>query len=97
MAKWAPFTYCSKAVRQITKLFKNTQIKVAFHMQNVIKNMLKHYTQTVKHNDSGLYQMKCLDCPLKYIGQTGRTFTIRYKENMPSKTTIVIPDIQTIY
>jgi hypothetical protein len=23
--------------------------------------------------------MKCLDCPLKYIGQTGRTFNVRYK------------------
>jgi hypothetical protein len=26
--------------------------------------------------------MKCLDCPLKYIGQTGRTFNIRYNENI---------------
>jgi hypothetical protein len=26
--------------------------------------------------------MKCLDCPLKYIGQTGRTFKIRYKEHV---------------
>jgi hypothetical protein len=26
--------------------------------------------------------MKCLDCPLKYIGQTGRTFNIRYKEHI---------------
>jgi hypothetical protein len=25
--------------------------------------------------------MKCLDCPLKYIGQTGRTFNLRYKEH----------------
>jgi hypothetical protein len=25
--------------------------------------------------------MKCLDCPLKYIGQTGRTFNTRYKEH----------------
>jgi hypothetical protein len=24
--------------------------------------------------------MKCLDCPLKYIGRTGRTFHTRYKE-----------------
>jgi hypothetical protein len=24
--------------------------------------------------------MKCLDCPLNYIGQTGRAFNIRYKE-----------------
>jgi hypothetical protein len=26
--------------------------------------------------------MKCLDCPLKYIGQTRRTFNIRYKEHI---------------
>jgi hypothetical protein len=26
--------------------------------------------------------MKCLDCPLKYIGQTGRTLNIRYKEHI---------------
>jgi hypothetical protein len=26
--------------------------------------------------------MKCLDCPLKYIGQTGKTFDIRYKEHI---------------
>jgi hypothetical protein len=25
--------------------------------------------------------MKCLDCPLRYVGQTGRTFKIRYKEH----------------
>jgi hypothetical protein len=28
--KWATFTYCSKEVRKITKLFKNMQIKIAF-------------------------------------------------------------------
>jgi hypothetical protein len=26
--------------------------------------------------------MKCLDCPLKYIGKTGRTFKTRYKEHV---------------
>jgi hypothetical protein len=26
--------------------------------------------------------MKCMDCPLKYIGQTGRTFYTRYKERI---------------
>jgi hypothetical protein len=30
----------------------------------------------------GIYQMKCLDCPLKYVGQTGRTFNVRYKEHI---------------
>jgi hypothetical protein len=26
--------------------------------------------------------MKCLDCPLKYIGRTGRIFHTRYKEHI---------------
>jgi hypothetical protein len=26
--------------------------------------------------------MKCIDCPLKYVGQTGRTFNKRYKEHV---------------
>jgi hypothetical protein len=26
--------------------------------------------------------MKFLDCTLKYIGQTGRTFNVRYKEHI---------------
>jgi hypothetical protein len=26
--------------------------------------------------------MKCLECPLKYVGQTGRTFNARYKEHV---------------
>jgi hypothetical protein len=26
--------------------------------------------------------MKCLDWPLKYVGQTGRTFIVRYKEHI---------------
>jgi hypothetical protein len=30
MTKWATFTYCAKADRQISKLFKNMRIKVAF-------------------------------------------------------------------
>jgi hypothetical protein len=28
------------------------------------------------------YQLKCLDCPLKYIGQRGRAVHTRYKEHI---------------
>jgi hypothetical protein len=35
-----------------------------------------------KYNKSGIYQIKCLDCPLKYIGQTGRAFHTSYKEHI---------------
>jgi hypothetical protein len=26
--------------------------------------------------------MKCMDCPLKYTGQTGQTFQTRYREHI---------------
>jgi hypothetical protein len=58
------------------------QIKIAFRIQNTIWNILKHHTRIDKYNNSSIYQMNCLDCPLKYIGQTGRTFSIRYKEHI---------------
>jgi hypothetical protein len=42
--------------------------------------------------------MKCMSCPLKYIGQMGRSFNITYKEHVQdirSKTVIHI--IQSLY
>jgi hypothetical protein len=63
----ATFTYIEKETRKITKLFKNTKIKIAFRTRNTIQNIVKQHPQKDKYNDSGIYQMKCLDCPLKYV------------------------------
>jgi hypothetical protein len=73
-AKWVTFTYCGKEVRQITKIFKDTQLNLAFRTQNTVENILRHKTKTEKCDNSGVYQMKCLDCPLRNISETGRTF-----------------------
>jgi hypothetical protein len=57
-------------------------MKIAFRTKNTVQNMLKPQPQIDKYSRSGINQMKCLDCPLKYIGRTGRTFNIRYKEHI---------------
>jgi hypothetical protein len=49
---------------------------------NTIQNIVRQHPQKDKYSDSGVYQMKYLGCPLKYIGQTGRTFHTRYKEHI---------------
>jgi hypothetical protein len=36
---------------------------------------------------SGIYQMNCKDCELKYIGQTGRNFLTRYKGHIQALRT----------
>jgi hypothetical protein len=58
------------------------KIRVAFHTKNTISNILKHHAQPDKYNSSGIYQMKCLEYPLKYVAQTGRTLNARYKEHI---------------
>jgi hypothetical protein len=68
--------------KKTTKILKNTQLRAAFCTKNTISNILKQHTQTDKYNNSSIYQMKFLDCPLKYTGQTGRTFNLRYKEHI---------------
>jgi hypothetical protein len=69
-----------KKQEKITKLFKDTQRKIALKTQNTIQNLVKQHPRTDKYNKSCIYQMKCLDCPRNYIGQTGRAFHTRYKE-----------------
>jgi hypothetical protein len=56
---------------------------VAFRTNNTLK---RHVTAKEKTTDvynlCGIYQMTCKDCPLKYVGQTGRNFRTRYKEHI---------------
>jgi hypothetical protein len=37
-----------------------------------------------KSDRSGVYQLACPDCIEKYTGQTGRSFSNRYKEHLQS-------------
>jgi hypothetical protein len=38
--------------------------------------------KSTSYDHSGVYRLKCKGCPLEYIGQTGCSFGIRYKEHM---------------
>ena len=71
-----------------TKLFKNTNINIAYKTNNTMRNLLTQHTTTnhptttsAKYNKSGIYQLSCPDCNLKYTGQTGRSFLTRYCEH----------------
>jgi hypothetical protein len=82
--KWAKFTYIGKEPRFITKLFKNTDVKVTFTTDNTIERRLatKHGTDQSKYDKSGIYQLTCPDCKMKYTGQTRRPFKIRFQEHI---------------
>jgi hypothetical protein len=45
-------------------------------------NIIKSHSQIDKNEKCGIYQVECLDCLLKYIGQTGRAFHTRCKDHI---------------
>jgi len=71
-------------MRFITKLFKNTDVKVTFTTDNPVERRLatKHGTDQSKYDKSGIYQLTCSNCKMKYTGQTGRPFKIRFQEHL---------------
>ena len=81
--RWAKFTYAGSETRHITKLFRNTNIKVTYTTNNNLGKLLDtHKTQKQnKYDMNGVYQLKCPTCHKKYISQTGRLFHVRFHEH----------------
>jgi hypothetical protein len=83
---------------KITKLFKNINIGIPFKTTSTIRNHLKPREKTIDtHNQSGVYQLKCKEYPLKYFEQTGRAFKIRYKEHIQAIKTNRTQNTLNIY
>jgi hypothetical protein len=70
--KWANFTYIGHETKYITKLFKDSAIKATFTTNNTITKILAIKTEPPKnqYEYSGIYQLTCPDCQMRYIGQT---------------------------
>jgi hypothetical protein len=65
------------------KLFKEFNVNISFRTRNTIENILtKQRSLRNQYDKSGVYGLKCQNCPSIYIGQTGRSFRVRYKEHI---------------
>ena len=82
--RWAKFTYTGRETLFITKIFKKANIKIAFSTNNTNEKLLsKKPEQTTNiYDKSGIYQLECPTCNMRYIGQTGRPFRTRYQEHL---------------
>jgi hypothetical protein len=83
---WAKFTYFEKETRAITKLFKKTQLRIAFKVNSTINKRLapkpRNTNPQQQFERSGAYCLTCPDCHMKYVGQTSRSLHKRYKEHL---------------
>ena len=64
----------------MTNIFRNTEVRIAFKPTNTIYQQLTEKTHN--NSSSGIYEIKCNTCNMKYVGQSGRHITTRYKEHI---------------
>jgi hypothetical protein len=80
--KWARFTYNGRETSYIRNIFRKTDLKIALHTRNTTGNLLTPQNPNPDiYTLSGAYKLTCPDCNKAYVGQTGRKFSARYKEN----------------
>ena len=78
--KWAIFTCYSPSANKNTNLLKRTNLKIAFRPTNTSLQQLSQKSNNI--NPSGIYRLKCNRCNKTYIGQPGRSITVRFKERL---------------
>jgi hypothetical protein len=83
--KMITFTYTGNYIRKITKLFKDTSIKIALKTNYTTGKLVNEELETHPYEQSGRYKTTCQSCHKVYIGQTGRNLTTRYKEHIENK------------
>jgi len=81
--KWCTFTYFGKETLSLTKIFKHTDLHIAYLTNNTLQKHLScNTTQVDKYTLSGIYRLTRPDCNRVYVGQTGCDFHTRYKEHL---------------
>jgi hypothetical protein len=90
--KWSSFSYIGNEVMPIARILKKFNIEVAFKTRNTLGKWLRHKQcrsgggNDDQYDTCGIYKLKCRSCSKCYIGQTGRSFKIRFKEHVSDIT-----------
>jgi hypothetical protein len=80
--KWITFEYHSPLIRKVTNIFRNTNLRITFRVNNTINNHLRNKQRsTDRYENSGIYSIKCNTCGKRYVGQTGRNVKARFSEH----------------
>jgi len=86
--KFITLTYHNQHTHTLARKFTTLGYKIGYKTHNKLSQTLnqKHTIDTNnnldKHNSTGVYKITCNDCNNFYIGQTGRSFTTRFKEHI---------------
>lgn len=55
---------------QITKLFKNTELKISYNTDNIVFDEITPKINIAVHKHSGVYKIQCPEWNKFYVGKT---------------------------
>lgn len=85
--KFIPSDFNNAFAIPISNFLRKHNMNVAFSTSNNMLRLLKPKSGTLVplEDKAGVYRLKCGSCDGFYIGQTGRSFRVRFKEHQPKK------------
>ena len=81
---WVTFANITPQIRNVTNIFRNTNVKIAFRCRNTIANLIKPSQDhnILLSNKRGIYQLTYNKCSVAYVGQNSRSQNICYQEHI---------------
>lgn len=77
--------YIGPVSKKIGEIFKKYNMQVAYKTNITLQTLLPSSKSPIPLLEkSGIYQLQCKDCNAAYVGQTGRKFSLRFKEHARS-------------
>ncbi|KAI4465998.1 dna-directed rna polymerases i ii and iii subunit rpabc2 [Holotrichia oblita] len=75
---YAPFI-----TKGLSKIFKELDLRIVYSSGNSLRSLIGNPKDKIQPLEkSGIYEINCKDCNQKYIGQTRRAVSTRFKEHM---------------
>ncbi|KAI4466555.1 giy-yig endonuclease superfamily [Holotrichia oblita] len=75
---YAPFI-----TKGLSKIFKELDLRIVYSSGTSLRNLIGNPKDKIQPLEkSGIYEINCKDCNQKYIGQTRRAVSTRFKEHM---------------
>ena len=76
-----PYSKALSPLKHITNSHQNS-FNITFEYKNTLKNkFVRNSTSDRTNEDRGVYIVPCKDCPLVYVGETGRNISTRIEEH----------------
>ena len=80
--EWVSLPYVPSISNSVSQHFKKFDFKpIIINKLNLGKILVNNKDQRCHSKKSGVYEIKCASCNIKYIGQSGRSFGTRMKEH----------------